>query len=57
MAATSFTQNQDINAIFIAESPIEIRRNVTISIGLNARLISRRLETAKIGTSIRLYSP
>ena len=57
MAGTNYNVDTTINESIVAESPTEVRLNVTVEIDTSGTLTVRSLTLATLASEVRIYSP
>ena len=57
MAGTNYNVDTTINEAIVAESPTEVRLNVTVEIDTSGTLTVRSLTLATLASEVEIYSP
>jgi|DEB0MinimDraft_4_1074332.scaffolds.fasta_scaffold185405_2 hypothetical protein len=57
MAGTNYNVDTTINESIVAESPTEVRLNVTVEIDTSGTLTVRSLTLATLASEVEIYSP
>ena len=57
MAGSNYNVDTTINESIVAESPTEVRLNVTVEIDTSGTLTVRSLTLATLASEVEIYSP
>ena len=57
MAGTNYNADTTISEAIVAESPTEVRLNVTVEVDTNGTLTVRSLTLATLASEVEIFSP